>query len=41
VPDEQALKQAGDKSLTVDAKKQLTITELAGESVSRIWILDL
>jgi hypothetical protein len=41
VPDEQALKQAGDKSLTVDAKKQLTITELAGESVSRIWISDL
>jgi hypothetical protein len=40
-PDQQVLKHAGDKSVTMDAKKPLTITELAGESVSRIWSLDL
>jgi hypothetical protein len=33
------LKHAGDKSVTMDAKKPLTITELAGESVSRILSL--
>jgi hypothetical protein len=39
VPNHQALKHAGDKSVTMDAKKPLTITELASESVSRILSL--
>jgi len=36
VPNHQGLKDDGDKSVTMDAKKPLTITELAGEPVSRI-----
>jgi hypothetical protein len=38
LPNHQGLKDAGDKSVTMDAKKPLTITELAGESVSRILL---